>query len=128
MPELTVEKKREYVEAAWDYEFLVLKNGGSFRPWHGWIGVVNQPGNWSHWFTTEALAIHDAYLFTLERQEEIRQLEREIDRAESTLWSESDWCMYLEWQEDEDHIHHMVRQQCMDARILASLQRELEQL
>ena len=78
MPELTTAEERKYVEAAWKYNFLCLRSGSGNLPWHSWIGVVNKPDNWDGYFATEAEAIHAAYLYTLEREEQIRQIEEEI--------------------------------------------------
>ena len=66
--------------------------------------------------------------FTEKREEEIRQLERDIDRIENYFWSASNWQENLDDLEEQGAVVDAVRQQCADVRIVARLQAALEKL
>jgi hypothetical protein len=91
--ELTPAQEREYVESKWEYDFLCLRSGSGNLPWHSWIGVVNKPDNWDGYFATEAEAIHAAFLFTQELEEQIRQLENQIAWLDSLV----EWAKDISW-------------------------------
>jgi hypothetical protein len=66
--------------------------------------------------------------FTRSRLEEIRQVEREIDRIENYFWSASNWQENLDDLEEQGQVVDAVRQQCADVRIVARLQAALAEL
>jgi hypothetical protein len=66
--------------------------------------------------------------FTRSRLEEIRQLERDIDRIENCFWSASNWQDNLDDLEEQGQVVDAVRQQCADVRIVSRLQAALAEL
>jgi hypothetical protein len=86
MSKLTVQQEREYVEAhgVCSVHGLPL----SKTPWWGYADNRHKRG-WE--FETEDEAIHAAYLFTLARLEEIRQIEEEI-ATQSEFCQHGDEC------------------------------------
>jgi hypothetical protein len=129
MSELTAQQEREYVEAAWEWSvFWKPCPEADDLPWI--MQVADADVEDIHEFTgaTEDECVHAAYLFTLARLEEIRQLERDIDRIENYFWSASNWKDNLDDLEEQGQVVDAVRQQCADVRIVARLQAALAEL
>jgi hypothetical protein len=83
---------------------------------------------WQEDYEKEDAVWSSAAEFTLARLEEIRQLERDIDRIENYFWSASHWQENLDDLEEQGAVVDAVRQQCADVRIVARLQAALAEL
>ena len=79
-------------------------------------------------YDTAAKAWSAAAEFTRRRLEQIRQVECEVDCLETSLWGDREWGEFFEYLREDESMGDVVlavRQQCVEARILA---RELQVL
>lgn len=80
MSELTTQQEREYVEARWE---LVVCCDGSYRGYRR--GTILLQDVIDHWLDFHSW--HAAYLFTLDRERQIAEVEEEIEFVRNTRFS-----------------------------------------